>query len=234
MYRLFENLVDPFQDHETTTPPKTLWAYVMTQMHPFRRLIPWMALTGLLVALFEAWMIWYAGRLIDIMTQAGPAHILGQPRGRADPCRGAGDVPAPRADLRQPPASGTDAGGKHAGTGPLAGASAFVGSVDELFPERLCRTAVEPGHADGSGDRGCVLHDVRRHLVFADLRRRGAYHPDRDRPPHLGPAADLAGGLYRLYPLDGGSRGQRIREMVGCAVDGDGSRRGRLCQYRDC
>ncbi len=73
MYRLFENLVDPFQDHEAATPPKTLWAYVMTQMHPFRRLVPWMALTGLLVALFEAWMIFYAGRLIDIMTTAGPA-----------------------------------------------------------------------------------------------------------------------------------------------------------------
>ena len=57
MYRLFENLVDPFQNFQTETPPKTLWAYVKTQMYPFRRLIPWMALTGLLVALFEAWMI---------------------------------------------------------------------------------------------------------------------------------------------------------------------------------
>ncbi len=77
MYRLFENLVDPFQDHDATTPPKTLWAYVMTQMHPFRRLVPVMALTGLLVALFEAWMIFYAGRLIDIMTEAGPAAFWG-------------------------------------------------------------------------------------------------------------------------------------------------------------
>ena len=72
MYRLFENLVDPFQANETSTPPKTLWAFVMMQMHPFRRLVPVMAVTGLLVALFEAWMIWYAGRLIDIMTVAGP------------------------------------------------------------------------------------------------------------------------------------------------------------------
>lgn len=73
MYRMFENLVDPFQNGDSATPPKTLWAFVMTQMYPFRRLVPWMALTGLLVALFEAWMIWYAGRLIDIMTAAGPS-----------------------------------------------------------------------------------------------------------------------------------------------------------------
>ncbi len=75
MYRLFENLVDPFQEHELATPPRTLWAYVMTQMRPFRRLIPLMALTGLLVALFEAWMIFYAGHLIDIMSATGPAEF---------------------------------------------------------------------------------------------------------------------------------------------------------------
>ena len=73
MYKLFENLVDPFQNYDSETPPATLLAYYRSQMRPFRRWIPVMALTGLLVALFEAWMIFYAGRLIDIMTTTGAA-----------------------------------------------------------------------------------------------------------------------------------------------------------------
>ena len=73
MFKLFENLVDPFQEYETGTPPATLWAYYQEQLRPFMRWIPLMLLTGLMVSLFEAWMIFYAGRLIDIMTTAGPA-----------------------------------------------------------------------------------------------------------------------------------------------------------------
>jgi len=75
MYKLFEDLVDPFQEYESGPPPKTLWAFYREQMRPFRRWIPLMLLTGLLVSLFEAWMIYYAGRLIDIMTTSGPAQF---------------------------------------------------------------------------------------------------------------------------------------------------------------
>jgi len=71
MYKLFENLVDPFQEYESGTPPNTLWAFYKEQLRPYRRWIPLMLLTGLMVALFEAWMIFYAGRLIDIMTTTG-------------------------------------------------------------------------------------------------------------------------------------------------------------------
>ncbi len=75
MYKLFENLVDPFQEYETGPPPKTLWAFYKEQMRPFRRWIPLMLLAGLMVSMFEAWMIFYAGRLIDIMTTTGPAEF---------------------------------------------------------------------------------------------------------------------------------------------------------------
>ena len=73
MYKLFENLVDPFGDHDSGTPPKTLWAFYKEQLQPFRRWIPVMFLTGLLVALFESGMVFYAGRLIDIMNESGAA-----------------------------------------------------------------------------------------------------------------------------------------------------------------
>ncbi len=75
MYKLFENLVDPFQEYESGTPPSTLWAFYKEQLRPFKRWIPWMLLTGVMVSFFEAWMIFYAGRLIDIMTTAGAANF---------------------------------------------------------------------------------------------------------------------------------------------------------------
>ncbi len=73
MYRLFENLVNPFTVRDTGTPPGTLMAFYIEAMRPFRRIVPWLMLTGLIVALFEAGMIWYAGRLIDIMNATGTA-----------------------------------------------------------------------------------------------------------------------------------------------------------------
>ncbi len=67
MYRRFENLVDPFAPHEGGTPPRTLWAYLKTQYGPFRRWMWVLAVTGFAVAVVEAWMIFYAGRLVDLM-----------------------------------------------------------------------------------------------------------------------------------------------------------------------
>ncbi len=75
MYKLFENLVDPFADHDSGTPPATLWAFFKEQVRPFRRWIPVMFATGLLVALFEAGMVFYAGRLVDLMTETGAARF---------------------------------------------------------------------------------------------------------------------------------------------------------------
>ena len=73
MYRFFENLVDPFQSVRADTPPATLWAYMRTQLGPFHRYLPWMALLGLLVAIMESGLIFYSGRLIDLMAAQGPA-----------------------------------------------------------------------------------------------------------------------------------------------------------------
>ena len=73
MYRFFENLVDPFANVPEGTPPGTLWAYLKTQIAPFRHLVLWIALSGLLVALIEGGLIFYGGRLIDLMNAAGPA-----------------------------------------------------------------------------------------------------------------------------------------------------------------
>lgn len=72
MFLLFENLVNPFDAKPVTTPPATLWAYIKTQLKPFRKWLPWMALMGFLVAIMESGLIFYSGRVIDLMTQTGP------------------------------------------------------------------------------------------------------------------------------------------------------------------
>ena len=73
MFRFFENLVDPFGPHAGDTPPKTLWAYLRTQLGPFRKYMVWMALSGVIVAVMETGIIFYSGRVIDLMEGATPA-----------------------------------------------------------------------------------------------------------------------------------------------------------------
>ena len=72
MFRRFENLVDPFQGAPSGTPPATLWAYLKTQCLPFRKYMVWMALSGVAVALMESGLIFYSGRVIDLLASAEP------------------------------------------------------------------------------------------------------------------------------------------------------------------
>lgn len=72
MFRYFENLVDPFKPFDEKTPPTHLWAYIKTQAAPFRRVLPWLALSGIAVALTESGLIFYSGRIIDLMNATGP------------------------------------------------------------------------------------------------------------------------------------------------------------------
>lgn len=75
MYRYFENLIDPFAPFEAKTPPKTYWAFMRGQLAPFRRLLPVMLLTGFIVAVMESGLIFYSGRIIDLMTTTGTAQF---------------------------------------------------------------------------------------------------------------------------------------------------------------
>ena len=72
MFRYFENLVDPFRIFDEKTPPANLWAYIRTQVAPFRHILPWMAISGITVALMESGLIFYSGRIIDLMNTTGP------------------------------------------------------------------------------------------------------------------------------------------------------------------
>jgi len=73
MFRFFENLVDPFASFDASTPPKKLWPYLLSQYRGYGRWMPWLAVTGVAVALVETGLIFYTGHVVDLMgqTEAG-------------------------------------------------------------------------------------------------------------------------------------------------------------------
>ncbi|NDW53276.1 ABC transporter ATP-binding protein [Aliiroseovarius sp. PrR006] len=67
MFRFFENLIDPFRPSPDNTPPAKLWPYLKSQYDGFGRLMAFMAMSGVIVALIETTLIFYSGRVIDLM-----------------------------------------------------------------------------------------------------------------------------------------------------------------------
>lgn len=75
MFRLFENLVDPYVPYaETDHPPQRLWPFIRAYCGPFRRVFIWTALFSVLVAAIEVGLISYMGRLVDLLV-GDPAQV---------------------------------------------------------------------------------------------------------------------------------------------------------------
>jgi len=75
MFKKFENLVNPFAPYDEKTPSATLWPYIKAQLVPFKKWLPLMAFLGVLTALMESGLIFYSGRIIDMMNSAGAANM---------------------------------------------------------------------------------------------------------------------------------------------------------------
>jgi len=75
MFKKFENLVNPFAPYAEVTPPGVLWPYIKTQLAPFKKWLPVMAVLGVLTALMESGLIFYSGRVIDMMNAAGAENM---------------------------------------------------------------------------------------------------------------------------------------------------------------
>ncbi|WP_370228274.1 ABC transporter ATP-binding protein [Cognatishimia sp.] len=73
MFRYFEDLLNPFARVGNATPSSQLWGYIKEQLKPFHKWLPWIALTSFIVAVMESGLVFYSGRLIDLMTEAGPS-----------------------------------------------------------------------------------------------------------------------------------------------------------------
>jgi len=75
--RFFEMLVDPYGSYkETDTPPQRLWPFLRDYMQPFRGVFVVTAVSAVLVASFDVVLIWYVGRMVDLLSQGAPADVL--------------------------------------------------------------------------------------------------------------------------------------------------------------
>lgn len=73
-FSFFESLVDPYAPYdEGVAPPDRIAPFITWLAYPFRRLLAVNALTACLTASAEVFLIWYLGRLIDLMTASTPA-----------------------------------------------------------------------------------------------------------------------------------------------------------------
>jgi ATP-binding cassette subfamily B multidrug efflux pump len=72
----FERLVDPYTPYtKTDTPPQRLWPFLRDYSVPFRGVFTIAAGLSVVVAAIEIGLIWYMGRLVDLMTSADPGTV---------------------------------------------------------------------------------------------------------------------------------------------------------------
>ena len=149
LFQFFETLVDPYTAYpDTDTPPRRLFAFLWDYSQPFKTLFAATAIMSLVVAAIEIGLIWYMGRVVDLLSTGAPSEVLADQRGRADP-RGAfrPSDPAPHARPRCHTSEQRDpAAVRHAD--PLARASAGPAPVGGLVRERFRGPHRQPDHAD--------------------------------------------------------------------------------------
>ncbi|MFE3836565.1 ABC transporter ATP-binding protein [Pseudogemmobacter sonorensis] len=77
MFRFFETLVDPYAPHEATdTPPRRLWPFLKVYIRPFRKVFAVTAVLSILAAFLDVALIWYLGRLVDLLAETGAAAFM--------------------------------------------------------------------------------------------------------------------------------------------------------------
>ena len=76
MFKFFENLVDPYGPYEQTdTPPRRLWPFLRDYIQPFRKVFAVTAALSVVTAFADVALIWYVGRLVDLLSDYGPAEV---------------------------------------------------------------------------------------------------------------------------------------------------------------
>ncbi len=76
VFRIFENLVDPYVDYEETDrPPQRLWPFLWGYLQPFRAIFVVTALLKMFVAAVEVLLIWYLGRIVDLLAGGAPERV---------------------------------------------------------------------------------------------------------------------------------------------------------------
>ncbi len=77
MFRFFENLVDPYQPYdEQDAPPTRLWPFLKDYVRPFKGVFVVTALFSVGNAVLDVGLIWYLGRLVDLMSTQSPQDFV--------------------------------------------------------------------------------------------------------------------------------------------------------------
>ncbi|HBD89531.1 MAG TPA: multidrug ABC transporter ATP-binding protein [Gemmobacter sp.] len=76
MFRFFEGLVDPYRPYiRSNTPPRRLWPFLKEYVVPFRGVFAITALTSIITAAADVALIWYVGRVVDLLAAGRPEEI---------------------------------------------------------------------------------------------------------------------------------------------------------------
>jgi ATP-binding cassette subfamily B multidrug efflux pump len=76
IYRLFERWIDPYRDNGAAEVPNTTAAFLWHFVKQAKLAFLAMLVLGGLVALMEAALFWFVGRLVDLL-----GHLTGLPAG---------------------------------------------------------------------------------------------------------------------------------------------------------
>ncbi len=77
MFRYFENLVDPYTPYTVTdVPPRRLLPFLLQYAKPFKKVFIATTLMSVLVAAVEIGLIYYMGRVVDLLGQGDPKAVL--------------------------------------------------------------------------------------------------------------------------------------------------------------
>ena len=76
MLKFFEGLVDPYASYtQTDTPPRKLWPFLRDYVRPFRGVFAVTALVATANSAFDVGLIWYLGRMVDLLATGEPAQV---------------------------------------------------------------------------------------------------------------------------------------------------------------
>ncbi len=79
MFRYFENLVDPYEAYdEVDAPPTKLWPFIRAYSTPFKKLFWVAAILSVIVAAVEIALIFYMGRIVDLLGSAERESFIAQ------------------------------------------------------------------------------------------------------------------------------------------------------------
>jgi ATP-binding cassette subfamily B multidrug efflux pump len=77
LFHFFETLVDPYTAYpDTDAPPRRLFAFLWAYSQPFKKLFAATAIMSLVVAAIEIGLIWYMGRVVDLLSSGVPSEVL--------------------------------------------------------------------------------------------------------------------------------------------------------------